>query len=156
MIEKSKIKEIAERILGDGELFIVDLTVSVAGDIELTIDSDSRVSIDECVRISKAIDGELEASGEEDFSLIVSSAGIGNPLKVFRQFKKCVGKRVDVICKDGRKRNADLEAADESSVTLFYEEKVAVEGKKRKELVEKHEKIDLNEIKSVCETLTIK
>lgn len=157
MIEKQQIKEIAERLLGeDSQLFVVEIKCSVAQDIEITLDSDTRVYIDDCATLSKAIEQEFEALGEEDFSLTVTSAGIGYPLKLQRQFQKCYGKEVEIVLKGGGKLSGNLRSSTESELVLAYSEKVAVEGKKRKELVERVETYSMEQIKSVCELLTIK
>lgn len=156
MIDKQIIENIATKYLDNEELFIVDIVVSGGGDIEITIDSDQRVSIDECVRISRSVDRELEEMGEEDYSIVVSSAGIGVPFKHPRQFAKAVGKSVEVVKRTGEKLVAVLQEYTSESLTLSYEQKVLVEGKKRKELQEVVEKCDLQDIKSVCEALTIK
>lgn len=156
MLDKQVVQSIIDTAIAGGESFIVDLTISSGGDIELTVDSDTRIGIDECARVSRAINSELEALGEEDFSLMVSSAGIGNPLKHPRQFVKCVGNPVEVVLKTGSKLTGTLTEYNEDSIVLTYEEKAVVEGKKRKELVTRVENYSFNEIKSVHESLTIK
>lgn len=157
MIDKEQILQIAESLLPEGsELFVVDVKISRAQDIELTVDSDTRVYIDECAKLSKAIEAELDGRGEEDYSLTVSSAGIGSPFKIQRQFDKCIGKPVEIVLKQGRKLSGELLEATSEKITISYSQKEAVEGKKKKELVVKQESYDMNEIKSVHELLTIK
>ncbi len=157
MVTKDIVLKIAESQLDNNELFVVDVKISTASDIELSIDSDTRVAIDQCAKLSRAVEAELDAQGFEDYSLLVCSAGIGYPLKVERQLKKCIGKIVEVVKNNGQKVAGELlEGATMQSVELKYSVKEAVEGKKRKELVEKIEKIDLCDAKSICEVLTIK
>ena len=85
----------------------------------------------------------------EDYSLTVSSAGLDQPFKVYRQFLKAVGTKVEVLLKGGRKMVATLEAADEESVTLKYVAKETVEGKKKKELVEHVDRFTMDQVNSV-------
>ena len=85
----------------------------------------------------------------EDYSLTMTSAGLDQPFKVLRQFEKAVGTKVEVQLKGGKKMVALLEAADEESVTLKYSVKEAVEGKKKKELVEHVDRFTMDQVNSV-------
>ena len=60
--------------------FIVEVEVSPANQISVQIDSENGISIDDCVAISRQIEGNLDRE-EEDFELQVSSAGLGQPFK---------------------------------------------------------------------------
>lgn len=155
MVDKQLVRDIAQRLIDTENLFLVDVTVSAVNDIEVIVDSVDRVTIDHCASLSRAIEGELDREAE-DFSLTVASAGIGYPFKVEGQYVKCVGRQVEVVYNGGHKRQAILAAYDGESITLKYDVKELVEGSKRKQVVEKLEKIDKTELKSVCEALTIK
>ena len=109
--------------------FIVDIFVSKDNDIVLTIESEEGVvELDDCVSLSRFFETKFDRE-VEDYSLTVSSAGLDQPFKVFRQFVKAVGTKVEVLLKGGKKMVAVLEAADEESITLKYVAKEAVEGK---------------------------
>ncbi|WP_295940212.1 ribosome assembly cofactor RimP [uncultured Alistipes sp.] len=155
MIDTKKITEIAENKLHDTDMFVVGCTCTPANDIELLIDSDTSVAIEACVALSKAIEAELDRD-EEDFSLTVASAGVGSELKELRQYRKLIGKSVEVLLKSGIKVLAKLDAADQNGITISYEEKRAVEGKKRKELVTVTGNYAFDEIKSTREWLDFK
>ena len=129
MIDTKKIIEAAERNLQGTDMYVVGCTCTPGNDIELLIDSDTSVAIDACVRLSRSIEEELDRD-EEDFSLTVASAGIGSELKCLRQYRKLVGSTVEVLLTSGIKVLAKLDAADDQGITLSYEEKQAVEGKK--------------------------
>ena len=58
-----------------------------------------------------------------------------------------VGREVDVVLRDGRKLTAEAKAFDGGALTLAYAEKVAVEGKKRRQSVIREETIPLDAIK---------
>ena len=135
MIDTKKIIEAAERHLEGTDRFVVECTCTPGNEIELTIDSDTTVGIDACVELSRAIEADLDRDAE-DFSLTVASAGIGSDLRTLRQYRKITGRPVEVLLTSGVKILARLEAADEEGITLSYEEKQAVEGKKRKQLVQ--------------------
>lgn len=155
MIETQKIIAAAERQLQGSEMFVVGCSCSPGNEIELLIDSDTSVSIDACVALSRAIEAEFDRDAE-DFSLTVASAGIGSELKCLRQYRKLVGHPVEVLLTSGIKIIARLDAVDNAGLTLSYEEKQTVEGKKRKQLVRVTRTYPFDEIKSTREYLDFK
>ena len=129
--------------------FIVDVSVSKDNDIVLTIESENgKIELDDCVSLSRYFETRFDREAE-DYSLTVSSAGLDQPFKVFRQYLKAVGTKVEVQLKGGKKMVAVLEAADEESITLKYSAKEAVEGKKKKELVEHIDRFTMEQVNSV-------
>lgn len=155
MIDAKKVIGAAEKALDGGELFLVEVNVSPANEIEVVVDCDTNVDIDACVSLSRAIEEAFDREAE-DFELTVTSAGVGRPLKMLRQYKKLLGKSVEVVLKDGIKIIATLDAADEGSITLTYPEKVAVEGTKRKQTVETTKTYALDQVKTTAEYLDFK
>lgn len=155
MIDTKKITAIAERMLAETDLFVVDCSCSPGNEVELTIDSDTSVGIDACASLSRAIEAELDRE-EEDFSLTVMSAGIGSELRCLRQYRRLIGSSVEVLLNNGVKLLAKLDGADEEGIDLSYEEKQAVEGKKRKQLVKVSKRYAFGEIKYTKEYLDFK
>ena len=155
MIDTKKITAIAERMLADTDLFVVDCSCSPGNEVELTIDSDTSVGIDACASLSRAIEAAFDRE-EEDFSLTVMSAGIGSELRSLRQYRKLVGRSVEVLLANGVKILAKLDAVDEQGITLSYEEKQTVEGRKRKQLVTVSRTYPFAEIKYTKEWLDFK
>ena len=76
-------KEKVEQLIAEGvegtDIFLVKLTVSSSNDINVLLDSDSGLTLSDCRSISRAIESSLDRE-DEDFSLTVSSAGVGEPL----------------------------------------------------------------------------
>ena len=145
------IKQITEPILDAPHLFLVDLKISKTNVIEIFIDALEGVSIQTCMDISRAIESQLNRD-EEDFELTVASAGIGYPFKVEQQYQKNLDKMVEIKFQDNRTLQGILKAYTPESVTLVYEEKKTVEGKKKKELVKTEQlftRADIKEIKDV-------
>ena len=129
--------------------FIVDLTISKDNDIILTIESEEgKIELEDCVSLSRFFESRFDRE-VEDYSLTVSSAGLDQPFKVFKQFSKAAGTKVEVMLKGGRKMIAVLEEADEESITLKYTVKEAVEGKKKKEFVEHCDRFTMDQVNSV-------
>lgn len=145
-----RIKNRVEELLG-GDLFLVEVSVS-GGDLEVVVDSDSRVTIEDCVRLSK----ELEDAVGEEYSLVVGSAGLGTPFKVARQYRNAVGKSVDVVLKTGKKLEAELVAADDDGITVRFFEKQKLEGKKRPEMVEVERRLEFADVKATKEHVEFK
>ena len=155
IMEINKLVEVVEEHLAGSDVFIVECQSTPSNDITLVLDADSRVSIDTCVAVSRAVDAVFDRD-VEDFSLTVTSAGIGEPLKLLRQYKKIVGSPIEILLKDGIKILATLDDATESGITVSYDEKVAVEGRKRKELQHIVRTIAFEDIKSAKEYLDYK
>lgn len=155
MVDTKKIIEAATRHLEGTDGFVVDCVATPGNEIFLTIDSDSSVDIDACAALSRALEAEFDRD-EEDFSLTVASNGIGSELKCLRQYRKLIGQPVEVLLTNGVKILAKLDAADEEGITLSYEEKQAVEGRKRKVPVTVTRTYPFTEIKNTREFLDFK
>lgn len=155
MISVEKIKEIiGAKIVEDG-VFIVELTVSESDEIRLVVDRKSGVDIDYCVALSHLIEDNLDREAE-DYDLEVSSAGIGCELKVLGQFEKNLGNEVEVTYPDGSHKKGILTAADAEAFEVDIEERVTVEGQKRKQLVKNHYRYAYNAVKQVKDIISFK
>lgn len=142
------IDAISSEIVARG-LYLVEVTVSKDNDVEVTIESEEgKVELEDCVAISRFFETKFDRE-TEDYALTVTSAGLDQPFKVFKQFEKAVGKKVEVQLKGGKKMVAVLEAADQESITLKYSQKEAVEGKKKKEIVEHVDRFTMDQVNSV-------
>ena len=85
-----------------------------------------------------------------------TSAGIGSELRSLRQYRKLVGRPAEVLLTNGVKILAKLDEATEEGITLSYEEKQAVEGKKKKQLVTVTRTYPFSEVKWTKEWLDFK
>ena len=145
----SEIKDALQSELVARGCFLVDVSVSKDNDIVVTIESENgKIELDDCVALSRYFETQFDRE-VEDYSLTMTSAGLDQPFKVLRQFEKAVGTKVEVQLKGGKKMVALLEAADEESVTLKYSVKEAVEGKKKKELVEHVDRFTMDQVNAV-------
>ena len=100
MIDCEKILAIADRELAGTDLFTVSCKCTPMNEVELLIDSDTHVTIERCVELSRKIEAEFNRD-EEDFSLTVASAGIGTELQNIRQYRKLIGSSVEVLLRRG-------------------------------------------------------
>ena len=146
---------VAERTLEGTDMFVVDCTISPDNTIDLILDSDTSVSIDTCAMLNRAI-GEAFDRDVEDYSLTVASAGIGEPLKLVRQYKKLVGESVEVLLKSGIKILATLDDVTDEAITISYDEAVVVEGKKKKQMQRTSHTYSYDDIKWTKEYLDYK
>ena len=155
-MKKEEIIRAVETAVAERGCFIVDVTVSAANDVEIVLEKEEGiVDWDDCAAIDKVVHAAFDQDAE-DYALTVSSAGLDRPFKVYRQFLKAVGSKVDVKFKGGRRLVATLVAATEDSVTLQYTALEAVEGKKKKEKVEHEEVCPLADINSVTTFIEFK
>ena len=153
---KEQIIGAVETAVQERGCFIVDVTVNAMNDVEVVLEKeDGTVDWDDCAAIDAVVHAAFDQD-VEDYSLTVSSAGLDRPFKVYRQFLKAVGSKVDVKFKGGRRLVATLTAATEESVTLQYTALEAVEGKKKKEKVEHEEVCPLADINSVTPYIDFK
>ena len=130
-------------------LYIVDVSINKDNEIEVIIEKEEGiVELDDCVAMSRYFETCFDRE-KEDYSLTMSSAGLDQPFKVLKQYLKAIGSKVEVQLKGGRKMVAVLEAADEESITLKYSAKEAVEGKKKKELVEHVDRFTMDQVNAV-------
>ena len=152
IIRQMNVSEIRDAICDEivaRKCYIVDVTVSKDNDVEITIESEEgTVELDDCVAVSRHFESKFDRE-QEDYSLTVTSAGLDQPFKVLKQYLKAVGTKVEVMLKGGKKMVATLTAADEESITLSYTAKEAVEGKKKKELVEHNDRFTMDQVNAV-------
>lgn len=116
-------KEFVERLVNEaiGEessLFLISLEFLPNQKISIIIDGDNGVPLNECIRISRAVESELDREAE-DFSLEVSSPDITKPLVVFRQFQKNIGKKLMVKTAE-EKYEGNLTEIIEESIVLEW------------------------------------
>lgn len=130
MIDRQALTEFIESRLEGTDMFLVEVKVTPSNEITVEIDSDTRVDIDECVALTRAIEEAFDRE-EEDYELEVGSAGLTSPLKKVRQYAKYVGQEVEVLAADGKKYKGMLRNVDPYAFTIVSSEKVKEEGSKR-------------------------
>jgi ribosome maturation factor RimP len=153
MIAESQILEIIKDQLTADEVYVVELAVNPGNCIVLSLDRMTGVGIDYCIQISKMIEGHFDRE-VEDFELEVSSAGIGQPFKVYQQYLKNLGNQVEVLVRDGRKLKGELCDVKPEGFTIKIETMVKPEGKKRKELQIEEHLFKFEDVKSVKDIIT--
>ncbi|MGM5468886.1 ribosome assembly cofactor RimP [Flavobacteriaceae bacterium LMO-SS05] len=143
---KDKVKELVNKGLEERkDLFLLDLKVSESNAILVVIDGDHGVLVEDCMFISRAIEHNLDRE-EQDFSLEVTSAGATSPLLNKRQYKKNIGKLLDVKTKDHQSYKAKLTNSDDSGIFLEWKTKEPKPIGKGKVIVKKQARIEFEAI----------
>ena len=130
-MDKQQLQNWIEEYLKGTDYELVTLTVSAENDILVEVDRLAGVDVDFCAELNRFLVDRLDAV-EPDYSLEVGSLSLTAPFKTKMQFQKNLGHDVEVMA-DGKKYKGQLVAVDEETFSVDVAEKVAVEGKKRKE-----------------------
>ncbi|MBX3240399.1 MAG: ribosome maturation factor [Chitinophagaceae bacterium] len=140
------VEELITDLLTDSpDCFLVEVKVKPTNNIRVFLDADGGISLAKCITYNRALYKQIEEKGlfpAGDFSLEVSSPGLDEPLKLKRQYKKNVGRNVEVVLLDGSRI--------EGKLTTVGEEEMVVEetrGKNKKKEVVQHT-IFFNNIKT--------
>lgn len=155
MISIEKINDIISGLINDTEIFLVELSVSKSNQINVFIDSPKGVDINSCIELSKQIEGSLDRE-VEDFELNVSSAGIERPFKVLKQYQKNCGKTIRIDTKKNERIIGTLLNVTESSITIEWETKKVIDGKKKKQLVNEKRELLFEDIKETKLVISFK
>jgi len=119
-MDKEKIINLLNIALEENSaLFLIELKFLADNKIYVEVDGDNGVSLQECIRISREIEHNLDRE-EEDFSLEVTTPDISNPLKVKRQYKKNINRTLEVKLKDNTKIQGVLKNAQEDYIELEW------------------------------------
>lgn len=157
MLKQEEIRELVKQEATARGLFLVDVKVNNQNVIEVEIDSEAGIGIKECIEVNKAVEALLDRE-KNDFELTVASPGLGQPLKVFEQYQKNIGKTLDVVTTSGEKLKGVLTLASlTEGIALEVSEKKVVDGtsKKRAMVTETH-KLKLEEIKTAKVVISFK
>lgn len=146
MIDKDLIRQTIEKKLASTDCFLVSLSISGDNQIMVEIDSETSVDLDFCVELTRYIEQHFDRDAE-DYSLEIGSYSITKPFVDRRQYRKNIGRKVEVLTEESRKIRGTLVAVDNDDFTLEIEEKELVEGQKRKKLVNKEITLLYNSVK---------
>ncbi len=129
MIQETNIQAIeslVQKILLETEdIFLVSVKVKPINNIKVFLDADSGLNIDKCVKINRAMYRTMEEEAwypDGNFSLEVSSPGIEEPLKLVRQYKKNIGREVEVTLNDDAKFSGKLLDVTDDEITVEHKE----------------------------------
>ena len=146
MIDNDLIRQTIEEKLASTDCFLVSLSISGDNQIMVEIDSETSVDLDFCVELTRYIEQHFDRD-VEDYSLEIGSYSITKPFVDRRQYRKNIGRKVEVLTEESKKIRGTLVAVDNDGFTLEIEEKELLEGQKRKKLVKKEITLLYNSVK---------
>lgn len=144
---RNKIEELLQSFLHEREdLFLIDMKFGTSDNITVILDGDNGVTLQDCLDASRAIEFNMDRD-EHDFSLQVMSAGLSEPLSMPRQYRKNIGRDLEVMLEDSTKIEGELTAVNDEKITLTLRYRKPKEvGKGKVDVVEEKE-ISYSEIK---------
>jgi ribosome maturation factor RimP len=115
------------------DCFLVEFHLHRGNKLEIFVDCDSGLTLDKCQQISRYLESFLDQEGwlGDNYTLEVSSPGLNRPLKLLRQYRKNIGRKLEVTLKDGPVKTGLLKSVSDSAIVL-EETIVTKEGKKKK------------------------
>ena len=149
MINKEKVIALVEERMNElnNGLYIVELTISSANSIHVEIDKMvGGVTVTDCVSVSRNVEHNLDRD-EEDFELHVSSAGLDKPLRHINQYIKNIGRRVEIVRKDGEKLEGEIIKITDDTMIIKDQVSKQLENKKKKVLVEEVTEVHFSDVK---------
>lgn len=117
MITTEGITELVNKHMEGTDIFLVEILVKSGNAITVHVDRPGGISIDECVQLSRFLNESMDRE-VEDYSLEVSSPGLGGPFRVKQQYEKNIGRDIEVLYTDGIKVKGKLEKVGEKSIIL--------------------------------------
>ena len=117
---KEKVEALVQEALEENpSLFLIDLTIGGDNSIRILLDGDQGVTLEACMQVSRKVEHNLDRE-ENDFSIEVSSCGVGSLLTLPRQFKKNVSRKLEVTDQEDKQHQGTLIEATEASFTLQW------------------------------------
>ncbi|MFC5194580.1 MULTISPECIES: ribosome assembly cofactor RimP [Bizionia] len=143
------LRKTVETLLNDAleereDLFLIDFTMGEDNSISIIIDGDHGVTVDDCVFISRAIEHNIDRE-EHDFSLEVASGGATAPLVHTRQYKKNIGRDLEIRTKE-EEVTGQLTKATDTHITLAWKAREPKPVGKGKVTVQKEAEIAYQDI----------
>ncbi|MGY6650291.1 ribosome assembly cofactor RimP [Wenyingzhuangia sp. IMCC45574] len=145
-MDKNKVESLLDSAIEENpSLFLVDLQIGAENKILVTIDGDNGVPLNECIRISRAVEHNLDRE-EEDFSIEVATPDIAKPLVMRRQYLKNIGRTLKVRTEE-EKYEGKLAEVTEETIELTWQTREPKPVGKGKVTVDKTATIPYADIK---------
>jgi len=142
-----KISDLFNKKYTHTSIFLVDIQIQNDNKILIFADSDTGISIDKCVEISRYISSCLDETESilENYALEVSSPGLNQALKVKRQYKKNIGRMLSVTLNDGSVEQGRLILVDDNNI-MIEQAPVSIKGRKAKKEKVTFKNIEIDQI----------
>ncbi|MDV7186916.1 ribosome assembly cofactor RimP [Lutibacter sp. TH_r2] len=145
-MDRKLVQELVSGAISENkELFLIELSFLPENKIYVEVDGDKGVSLNECIRISRTVEHNLDRE-EEDFSLEVTSPDVAHPLKVKRQYIKNINRKLTVKLTDNSIVEGDLINVGDEGIELQWKAREPKPIGKGKITVVKNAVIAFNDI----------
>ncbi len=152
MITEEQIHTLAIEYLDGSGMFVVDISIKSGNRIAVYIDGLARVSVEQCIKLSRFLESQLDRE-KEDFDLTVSSWGADRPLKMPAQYQKNIGFQLEITPKEGDPITGTLIIADQEHIEI---EVIEQKSKKKSDVEKKILTYKFSDIKTAKEVITFK
>lgn len=159
IVIEEKIRDLLEEKFQEedyADCFIVEVKYNTANKkLQAFVDSDSSMTFRKCQRLSRFLESYIDEGNwlGEKYTLEVSSPGVDRPLQLVRQYKKNIGRRLEVLIEsDDKKHKGTLIKADDQKIVLQFDMTRKQGKKKIKETVE--QEIPYNQINKAVVKIT--
>ena len=144
---RAQVEQLLNDFLAEREdLFLIDMKFSASDHIRIILDGDNGVTLQDCLDASRAIEFNMDRD-EHDFSMEVMSAGLSEPLNSPRQYRKNIGRSLELVMNDSSEIEGELVKVEDDKITLVLKYRKPKEiGKGKVDVVEERE-IPYSEIK---------
>lgn len=129
MSAETKLQQIEALLNGlleaETEYFLVSLKIKPTDNVKIFIDGDNGITIEKCIYFNRKLRNQIEEQGiypEGEYSLEISSPGVGEPLKLHRQYVKNIGRNVEVAFVDETKKEGKLLTVTEADIIIEHTE----------------------------------
>ncbi len=143
---KSEVEKLVQSALDENpSLFLLALSVGANHAIKVVLDGDQGVSLQECMRVSRAVEHNLDRE-DQDFSIEVTSAGVGEALLIPRQYQKNIGRKLEATAVDGTLYSGTLDSVTDQGFSLSWKQREPKPVGKGKVTVKKVKELAYEEV----------
>ena len=118
---EAKIEALLLPFLEEGDIFLVNIRIKPTNNIKVFLEADSGLGIGRCATINRKLYHAVEEAAlypDGNFSLEVSSPGVDEPLLSMRQYKKNIGRTVEVTPFEGDPKTGLLKEVDDEKLVI--------------------------------------
>ncbi len=120
---EQKFRDILSKVLENYEsIFLIDITFGANNDVKVFLDGDNGLTLKDCVSINSDIKKNLNQD-EINYSVEIGSCGIDYPLKLMRQFKKNISRKIEITDFDDQKYSGVLSKVSNLSFEIKWKER---------------------------------
>ncbi|MFM7823944.1 MAG: hypothetical protein ACKPB3_09250 [Bacteroidota bacterium] len=154
MVSAEKISSLVQEWIGSSDRFLVEVKSSPSK-FTVYIDKPTGITLQECAELSRIITDTLEPEGVwETHELEVSSPGMDQPLRVYQQYLRRIGRQARVVTREGREHKGVIASADKTGFELT--ESQSRKENKKKIITETKNRFEYEHIKETKLILTFK